>query len=102
MIQVACGADHSCFLTEENKVFTCGRGDKGQLGIGYTSTREFRPLKTKDLKEMNRNDIVKSVVCGAYHTMLMTVMRKVYVFGQNMDGQLALENTLDSETPQVN
>lgn len=100
--QVACGLDHSCFLTEERDIFTSGKGDKGQLGIGYTSLREFKPLKIKNPKCLDLYDAIKSVACGAYHTMFITEKRKVYAFGQNLDGQLALDNTPDSETSQLN
>jgi alpha-tubulin suppressor-like RCC1 family protein len=40
---IACGEEHSCFLTTENTLYACGKGDFGQLGIGYSTTREFRP-----------------------------------------------------------
>lgn len=86
IIQAACGSDHTCFLTEENDVFTCGRGEKGQLGLGYITTREFRPLKVKKIQDFSSSDVIKSVVCGAYHTVLITQMRKVYSFGLNLEG----------------
>ncbi|XP_068456968.1 RCC1-like G exchanging factor-like protein [Clinocottus analis] len=33
--QVACGQDHSLFLTESGKVFACGWGADGQTGLGH-------------------------------------------------------------------
>uniref|UniRef100_A0A7N8X1T9 RCC1 like n=1 Tax=Mastacembelus armatus TaxID=205130 RepID=A0A7N8X1T9_9TELE len=33
--QVACGQDHSLFLTETGKVFACGWGADGQTGLGH-------------------------------------------------------------------
>ena len=41
---VSCGAYHSCFLSTKGEVFSCGRGDKGQLGIGFISPKEYRPI----------------------------------------------------------
>lgn len=40
---VACGGEHSILVTECNTIYSLGCGDKGQLGIGYESAREFRP-----------------------------------------------------------
>ncbi|XP_010791328.1 Williams-Beuren syndrome chromosomal region 16 protein-like, partial [Notothenia coriiceps] len=33
--QVACGQDHSLFLTEAGTVFACGWGADGQTGLGH-------------------------------------------------------------------
>ncbi|XP_075888092.1 RCC1-like G exchanging factor-like protein isoform X2 [Nelusetta ayraudi] len=35
VVQVACGQDHSLFLTEAGKVFACGWGADGQTGLGH-------------------------------------------------------------------
>uniref|UniRef100_A0A1A8PJJ8 Williams-Beuren syndrome chromosome region 16 homolog n=1 Tax=Nothobranchius rachovii TaxID=451742 RepID=A0A1A8PJJ8_9TELE len=35
VIQVACGQDHSLFLTDTGKVFACGWGADGQTGLGH-------------------------------------------------------------------
>lgn len=34
VVKIAAGNYHSLFLTAEGKVYTCGKNDKGQLGIG--------------------------------------------------------------------
>ncbi|KAJ3589828.1 hypothetical protein NHX12_010669 [Muraenolepis orangiensis] len=35
VIQVTCGQDHSLFLTETGKVYSCGWGADGQTGLGH-------------------------------------------------------------------
>lgn len=35
VIQVACGQDHSLFLTDQGKVYSCGWGADGQTGLGH-------------------------------------------------------------------
>ncbi|KAI3373980.1 hypothetical protein L3Q82_022551 [Scortum barcoo] len=35
VVQVACGQDHSLFLTEAGKVLACGWGADGQTGLGH-------------------------------------------------------------------
>ncbi|KAK7907044.1 hypothetical protein WMY93_015656 [Mugilogobius chulae] len=38
VVQVACGQDHSLFLTDQGKVFSCGWGADGQTGLGHHRT----------------------------------------------------------------
>ncbi|XP_077402856.1 RCC1-like G exchanging factor-like protein isoform X3 [Vanacampus margaritifer] len=35
VVQVACGQDHSLFLTETGRVYACGWGADGQTGLGH-------------------------------------------------------------------
>ena len=41
---VSCGAYHTCFLSTKGEVYSCGRGDKGQLGIGFITQKECQPI----------------------------------------------------------
>lgn len=44
VVQVACGQDHSLFLTEQGKVYSCGWGADGQTGLGHHQ-KSWRPLE---------------------------------------------------------
>uniref|UniRef100_A0A8C6TW29 RCC1 like n=1 Tax=Neogobius melanostomus TaxID=47308 RepID=A0A8C6TW29_9GOBI len=44
VVQVACGQDHSLFLTEDGTVFSCGWGADGQTGLGH-QRRSWRPVE---------------------------------------------------------
>jgi alpha-tubulin suppressor-like RCC1 family protein len=41
---ISCGANHSVFLSTKGEAYSCGKGDKGQLGIGFISIKEYRPI----------------------------------------------------------
>ncbi|XP_076867246.1 RCC1-like G exchanging factor-like protein [Brachyhypopomus gauderio] len=41
VIQVACGQDHSLFLTEKGTVYACGWGADGQTGLGHHNRVAF-------------------------------------------------------------
>ena len=97
VIQVDCGLEHTCFLTAEGEVFACGEGEYGQLGLGYVSLKEFRPLKIK-FKSMQQGDYVTKISCGAFHTCFLTRYKQIYSTGLNNIGQLGI----DSETAQIN
>lgn len=34
ILQIDCGAEHSAFVDDIGRLFTCGRGHHGQLGLG--------------------------------------------------------------------
>lgn len=44
VVQVACGQDHSLFLTDEGKVYSCGWGADGQTGLGHHE-KSWRPVE---------------------------------------------------------
>lgn len=39
VVDIACGAEHSVFLTNDGMVYTCGSNDFGQLGHGKACRR---------------------------------------------------------------
>ncbi|XP_026860084.1 RCC1-like G exchanging factor-like protein [Electrophorus electricus] len=41
VVQVACGQDHSLFLTEKGTVYACGWGADGQTGLGHHDRATF-------------------------------------------------------------
>ncbi|XP_006821037.1 RCC1-like G exchanging factor-like protein [Saccoglossus kowalevskii] len=38
VVQICCGHDHSLFLTEDGRVYSCGWGADGQTGLGHFNT----------------------------------------------------------------
>ena len=42
--KIACGAEHSVFLTEQHDVLGLGDGEAGQLGLGYNTILEHKPI----------------------------------------------------------
>jgi regulator of chromosome condensation len=77
------------FLTNSGDVFGCGEGEHGQLGLGYCSLIEYRPLKVR-FKDLHELDEMTDVACGAYHTLFVTKHHAVYSTGLNNVGQLGL------------
>eukprot|EP00811_Abedinium_folium_P033061 NODE_6052_length_1710_cov_4.651295.p1 GENE.NODE_6052_length_1710_cov_4.651295~~NODE_6052_length_1710_cov_4.651295.p1 ORF type:complete len:525 (-),score=114.57 NODE_6052_length_1710_cov_4.651295:134-1564(-) len=78
---VACGGDHSVFLTATGAAFAFGRNEDGQLGNG---TRAASPLPS--LMEV---PLVVQAACGADHTLLLAGDKgSVWACGRGIEGQL--------------
>lgn len=66
IVQVACGARHTVFLTACGEAHACGWGKWGQLGLGSADSHDI-PMQMS-LPEGTR---VKDAACGWWSTMLL-------------------------------
>lgn len=94
--RVAMGLRHSAVITQDHRVFVCGVGNKGQLGLENYITdvidekkKNYRPFT---LVPELRNAI--DVSCGQHHTVVGTDKTDVYTFGANNYGQLGIDKDL--------
>ncbi|KAL3804643.1 hypothetical protein HJC23_008458 [Cyclotella cryptica] len=67
----------------ELTVYSWGRGEDGQLGIGDTSDQD-EPTYVDALRGVG----VKEIACGSGHTVVLTVEGEVYTWGRGDDGRL--------------
>ena len=69
---VACGSWHSVAVTSEGELYSWGRCDMGQLGLGTKCGKAGHvdtPQKVRDLAHVK----VESVACGACHTIAVVL-----------------------------
>jgi alpha-tubulin suppressor-like RCC1 family protein len=90
IVNVACGSQHSLFLSSSGTLFATGNGAYGILGTGDAND-ELLPVELTALKETLLSDerVVK-VSCGANFSALLTSQGNIYVWGRNDAGQLGL------------
>mmetsp|Transcript_29055 Transcript_29055/g.41088 ORF Transcript_29055/g.41088 Transcript_29055/m.41088 type:complete len:593 (-) Transcript_29055:1722-3500(-) len=64
-------------------VFSWGRGEDGQLGLGDTSDQD-EPTYVDALRGVG----VRQIACGSGHTVVLTIDGEVYTWGRGDDGRL--------------
>ncbi len=84
---VACGDHNTILIDDINQIYVFGYNDVGQLGLGDEEYRSL-PEKLSTLPEGVGRII--EVACGEAHTILLDNKNQIYVFGNNMYGQLGL------------
>ena len=83
--EISCGGHHSFLLTNEGKLFSCGKVAQGQIGHNVTENICV-PLQVKNI---SKKDIVK-VACGWNHTVALSSNGDIYCTGSSKYGELGL------------
>jgi len=91
---VACGDSHTMVITGSGEVFSFGRNQNGQLGLG---TRIDCMLPTK-IAAMKGHEAV-SIACGAEHTVACTSAGKTFAWGWGLYGNLGHGDNKDRLHP---
>ncbi len=89
----ALGTSHTVVLTEEGTVWTLGENDFGQLGQGVVDAHNHEPQQVPGL---NR---VKAVAAAGNHSAALRRDGTVWVWGDNISGQLGNDDMMLSATP---
>ena len=95
LIGVSCGLYHTVAVSDAGDVYSFGKNDYGQLGLGHT--RHVK-VPTK-LPEGLDGEIVIQISCGYYHTVLLCKSGKTLTFGRNDYGQLGIGNKVHQNSP---
>lgn len=83
MTAIACGHNFSMALTSKGELFTWGNNSFGQLGNG-NCTHQTMPVAVKPIPGI----VIKDIVCGANHSLLLMNNGEIWSFGRNEHGQL--------------
>ncbi|KAG8134394.1 putative E3 ubiquitin-protein, partial [Naja naja] len=109
--EVACGKNHSVFLLEDGKVYTCGLNTKGQLGherqggkpeqINALADQHIVHVACGELIKKLNQEMILQVSCGNWHCLALAADGQFFTWGQNNHGQLGLGKEFPSQdTPQ--
>lgn len=95
IVEAACGLYHTIVCSSKGAIFSFGKNDYGQLGLGHN-----RPSKFPAAINIPNERIV-SLSCGYYHTLAISNSGKLFTFGRNDYGQLGLGHKIHQNLPQV-
>ena len=87
---IACGGEHSAFVTDSNFVYTMGSNRCGQLGIRDTSiASKSSPVLVEQLRGLK----IVDVSCGGNHTVVATDRGEAFSWGEGRYGALGVIDT---------
>lgn len=90
VVQVACGQDHSLFLTDKGEVYSCGWGADGQTGLGHYNITSAPTKLGGDLAGVN------VVQVATYGDCCLAVSADGSLFGWGNSEYLQLASVTDS------
>lgn len=95
---VCCGSKSIFILSNDGKIFACGEGANGRLGLGHTGNIS-QPKVIATLS----SQVVKKVAVhpGGRHCLALTAEGKVYVWGEGEDGKLGLGSKVTALSPKL-
>jgi len=98
--QIAVGFSHVLAITENYQLFCWGEGSKGQLGFGNRHPVD-EPTRLLIKKKGFTSDIC-FISAGKFHSMVLTMKKKVFVWGEGVFGKLGLDSEEDMLVPTEN
>ena len=110
--EISSGTVHNLALTQDNKLFSWGSSQGGQLGLqekilmsnpNYQSSFFIPTPSTisfpSNLSKTKKNVIITKISCGEAHSLALSKNGKVYSWGFGSNGQLGLGFCEDSFEP---
>lgn len=89
IISIAAGADHLILVTDGGAVFSCGRNDSGQLGLGPGAPDSPTPLCVSSVPNSEltyKNAVI--AVAGPSTSGVITKDGLLFAWGRSFEGQL--------------
>lgn len=93
MLSVSAKGTYCAAVTETGELWTWGRGDSGQLGLGTGETSACVP---RPVRGALHGKVVKAVSCGEHHCAAITDTHSLFTWGRGQSGRLG-HGSVESE-----
>jgi len=97
IVSIATGRWHNMALTSDRQVWVWGDGHFGQLGLDSWDSAGIPRL----LKGLDGRGVCK-LLCGGWHSGVVTETGKLLLWGKNTHGQLGFGDTKTTNYPRIN
>jgi uncharacterized repeat protein (TIGR02543 family) len=98
IVSVSLGESHSSALTSSGRFYIWGNNNYGQLGNG-TTTNSSTPIDITSQFNLTSEEIIVKVSLGTYDSSAITPSGRLFMWGDNSNGQLGNGTTTNSLTP---
>lgn len=88
LAKISAGDQHMGVLTKDNKLYTWGYNDYGQLGWGQHGVDRVGQQKPAQVKGALETEEIIDFACGGGHTVAITKSSRIFGWGSNVNGQL--------------
>lgn len=92
---MSAGWGNSAFVSYDGKLYICGRNIRGQVGVDpricKISKLNFPYVEKFICLDSLSHENIEKVVCGGEHCAAITKGGKLYLWGDNRDGQLCVD-----------
>ena len=92
-IKVFSGEQHSFILTNKNRVFCFGSGEKGQLGFSDYLFKS-KPVDISAFFPIMADENIVKIACGDDFNIVLTSKHRVLSFGNKEKGQLGIKDDI--------
>jgi len=97
IVSIAAGRWHNMALTSDRQVWIWGSGHFGQLGLD-----NFESVGIPQLIRALDGRAVCKLLCGGWHSAVITETGKMLIWGKNTHGQLGFGDTKSTNFPKIN
>ncbi|CAG9110144.1 unnamed protein product [Plutella xylostella] len=97
-VHIAGGSKTLFIVSHDGKLYACGEGTNGRLGLGHSNNVSLPRANTHLAHALVRRVAVHS---GGKHALALTADGKVYSWGEGEDGKLGHGNRQTLETPRL-
>lgn len=95
IVDLVCGQDHTFFITDQGRVFSCGWGADGQTGLGHYKNCSIPTLIEGDIKS---EKIVK-IACSGDCVLAINDKGDVFGWGNSEYGQITQDGNQQVNIP---
>ena len=102
IVRIACGWSHMLALDKSGAIFSWGRSDMGQLGIGESMLPQQDGIAVFKITMPNahkRENKIVQISCGSEHSMAVTSGGDLYSWGWGEHGNLGHGTTTNQMVP---